>query len=136
MKKTLTLLLCILYTFVTFGGSLFVHYCDDNVMMSIYDKSSHDDCPICAQHMHQEFEDCQHGTCNDVEIKIDQLKDTFFSSTKADKFLLQPMVVDRLWLDLVTFSDKQISKVPIPDLHLYYTNSSPPVYILNCNLRN
>ncbi len=136
MKKTLTLIFCLLYTFVTFGGSIFVHNCGDDVMLSIYEKSSHENCPICVKKKQKKINNCKHGACNDVEIKIDQLKDQFSQSHKIDTFLLQPLIFERLWINLYSFNSGTIKNEPLPYIHLNCSNSSPPYYIINCNLRN
>lgn len=136
MKKTLTLILCLLYTFITFGGSIFVHNCGDDVMLSMYEKSSHENCPICAKKKQKKTSNCKHGSCNDVEIKIDQLKDKFTSSHKIDTIILQPVIFERLWINLYTPNSVSIINESLPYIHLYCSNSSPPAYILHCNIRN
>lgn len=138
MKKLFTLFLCLIYTFVAFGGSIFMHNCGENTTLSMYEKSTHEKCPMCATgHKEIKIEKvCKSGSCQDIEIKIDQLSDKLFSSNKSEKLLLQPIIFQRLWIDISPLSTAILSEVPIPKDNLHYANVTLPYYLLNCNFRN
>jgi len=135
MKRLVTLFLCMIYTFVTLGGSIFVHNCGENTIMSFYEKASHDSCPICVQKQNTK-KLCKDNSCKDIEVKIDQLSKELFSAKKFDNFSIQPAIFQRLWIDykphVVSFNIEK----PTFAHHLYYTNNSPPTYILHRNIRN
>lgn len=138
MKKFITLILCFLYTFVTFGGSVFVHHCGENSQLSIYEKYSHGSCPLCS---HSKLADtktdgCKSGNCKDIEIKINQLSDKLFSAKKSEKFNLEPIILQRFWIELLSFNFQTPTTTIVESFLLKNTESSPPSYILNCNFRN
>lgn len=136
MKKVFTLLLCLLYTFVTFGGSIFVHNCGANTLLSIYDKPSHQSCPLCLDTETNKGKSCEKGSCQDVEIKIDQLADDFFSSTKVDNFVILPAILPRLWMESYNYCEIVCTKITKQLSYFHSAGSAPPSYILNCNIRN
>jgi len=139
MKKLFTLFICLIYTFVTFGGSIFMHNCGESTTLSIYEKSNHDKCSLCNtahKETKQANKSCHTGSCKDIEIKIDQLSDKLFSSSKAEKFLLQPIIFQRLWVELTPFLNPALNIVSLSDFDFQDIQISPPHYILNCNFRN
>lgn len=120
------------------GGSIFVHNCGEKMLLSVYEKSSHEECPLCARE-HQEpnkQSDCTDGSCNDVEIRIDQLSDKFFASKKNDTFVISPFIFQRLWVEISTPQNTSYLVKKTTDINLYLLNSSPATYILNRNIRN
>lgn len=135
MKRIVTFWLCMMYTFVSLGGSIFMHNCGEQTILSIYEKASHEVCPICSDN-DSERSTCTNGSCKDIEIKIDQLSKEPFSANKAEKTALQPCILTRLWVEL-----KPVSKIVTTNTfcnsdRLLYTNIDPPSYILHCNFRN
>lgn len=134
MKKLFIIFLCITYTFVALGGSIFVHNCDDNSVFSIYEKATHDECPICSK-KGKTKKICGKGSCKDTEIKINQLSDELFSANNAEKFLIQPFIFERLWVETTPISRTIQSQSFSSPILLYCSSSDPPNYLLNCNFR-
>lgn len=138
MKKLFTLFLCITYTFVALGGSIFMHNCGENTVLSIYEKSSHEECPICNGNDKTSTIQvvCKSGACKDIEVKINQLDNELFSANKSEKFIIQPFIFERLWVDLSPKTITLHSHIHSSPLLSYCSNTDPPQYLLNCNFRN
>lgn len=138
MKRLFTLFLCTIYTFVAFGGSIFMHNCGENTVYSIYQKTSHEECPICGNKSKttKKQKVCTSGSCKDVEVKIDQLADELFSANKAGKFLIQPHIFQRLWVEIAPVELPLVTDFPKLSIDRYYSSTAPPRYLLNCNFRN
>lgn len=138
MKKVFTLILCLLFTFVTFGGAIYVHNCGENTLLSIYEKTAHEHCPMCPKG-HPETKksnSCLLKSCNDVEIKIDQLSDQLFSSQKADTFSFSHFIFPRYWVNIKPLENTPELVYIRQEILYYISNSSPPIYILHRNIRN
>lgn len=138
MKKIFTLFLCLLYTIVSFGGVVFVHNCNENFELSIYEKTAHSSCPICAkkQENKDKSKTCESGSCKDIEIKINQLSDKLFSSNSIEKVDIHPLTIARLWVE--PYHEVVNNAI---DSRISYVNKScckksPPIYIIYRNIRN
>lgn len=126
--------MCLLYTFVSIGGSIYLHKCSGETSLSIYEKKAHSACPMCAS-PGNEPKSCSTGDCTDVEVKIDQLKDQLFSTKDLTDLQVAPTILTRLWV-LIKPVDFNF-EAPIHYNLDYYscTDSSPPLFILHSIFR-
>lgn len=141
MKRFIAIFLCIIYTTVSFGGSVYMHNCCGGTSFSIYEKAGHDVCPLCTKKQDRnsssssDHKTCSDGKCSDVEIKIDQLANKLFSSHSPSLIHFSPAVLTRFWISIrpVSFElikEKQPSKSAAHDI-----DTSPPTFLLNCIFR-
>lgn len=141
MKKTCAIILSLLFTFVSLGGSIFVHHCSHKTFLSLYAQFSEGHCPLCSKN-HNPYsskdsneKDCKDGHCKDIEIKIDQPEETIVASSNI-LHIVSPAILPRLWVGLATFfTPKNIEEYHAKEVTLLYSNSSPPPYLLNCIFR-
>ncbi|WP_144062758.1 hypothetical protein [Sphingobacterium paucimobilis] len=140
MKRFLALLLCIVYTVVSFGGSVYMHNCCGGTSISIYEKAGHDLCPVCTkeeQHTSSSstHKTCSDGKCSDIEIKIDQLANKLFSGHSNFSIDVAPAILTRLWINLKPVSfELQKTEFALKNSFVY-TDTSPPTFLLNCIFR-
>lgn len=128
MKSFFILLMCLLYTFVSIGGSIYMHKCSGETSLSIYAKKTHSLCPMCTSPQ-SEKKSCATGDCNDVEVKIDQLKDQFFLTNNLADVQFSPAILTRFWV-LIKAVNYNIFTPVHNNLDYYtYTDSSPPLFI-------
>ncbi|MFZ4863842.1 hypothetical protein ACL9RF_16845 [Sphingobacterium sp. Mn56C] len=144
MKRLFTLLLCIFYAAVSFGGSVYLHQCGGKTSLSLFDNASHASCPMC-QTAHaktslpaQEQENsmyCKTGKCTDIEVKIDSLSDKHFPGQNTTSFTFTPAIVPLLWIGLKPV-EKIVNTMPLQAYAGYgFSNTSPPAFLLNCIFR-
>lgn len=137
MKRFLALLICIIYTMVSFGGSVYMHNCCGGTSISIYEKTGHDACPLCTKHEEQKSDSehhntCSDGKCSDVEIKIDQLANKLFSGHPHFSVHFAPSILTRLWINSKPLAvEIEKEKLPLKNSFVYI-DSSPPTFLLNC----
>ena len=136
MKKVLALFLALFYTFLSFGGSIYVHHCNSEYFLSIYEKKTTKDCPICIEkHAHADSENsCSGHSCKDLEVKIEQPTETI-TMASSPFFACQPAIIPRLWvltnpIEVIVLHN--IENVPI---NYAIGDSSPPTYLVNCIFR-
>lgn len=140
MKRFLAILLCMIYTMVSFGGSVYMHNCCGGTSISLYEKAGHDVCPICTKKQKEEahsskHKTCSDGKCSDIEIKIDQLANKLFFGHSNFSVESTPAILTRFWINLkpISFEHEQ-QKLPIR-YSFVFTDSSPPTFLLNCIFR-
>ncbi|WP_164112836.1 MULTISPECIES: hypothetical protein [Sphingobacterium] len=140
MKRFLAVLICMIYTTVSFGGSVYMHHCCGGTSISIYEKAGHDACPLCAKQEEQKpgsehQKTCSDGKCSDIEIKIDQLANKLFSGQSHFSVHFAPFILTRLWINSKPVaSEKEKEKLPLKNSFVC-ANSSPPTFLLNCIFR-
>jgi hypothetical protein len=113
-----------------------MHNCGENFFISLYEKSTHDNCPLCAKNHTEKKVNCQDGSCNDVEIKINQLSDELFSVNSSDYSSMQPAIIQRLWISLKPIEYDNITTFSVVNYYFHHSDSSPPIFIRNQNFRN
>lgn len=140
MKTVLTILLCIIYTTVSFGGTVYMHNCCGETKISLNEKKGHDVCPLCAKKQKKaphpsKHKSCTDGKCSDIEIKIDQLSDKLFSGNSSFSFQHSPAILTRLWINLKPLA-LDVEKECLPwRSNFVYSDTSPPTFLLNCIFR-
>ncbi|MFD2552974.1 hypothetical protein ACFSQW_01135 [Sphingobacterium tabacisoli] len=140
MKRFLALLLCAIYTMVSFGGSVYMHNCCGGTSISIYEKTGHDECALCTKHEKQtssssEHKTCSDGKCSDIEIKIDQLANKLFSGSSNFSTDIAPAILPRLWISLKPISlELKKEKLALTN-NFVFKDVSPPTFLLNCIFR-
>lgn len=130
-------ILSLIFTFVSLGGNIYVHQCKESVLLSFYHKIETTNCQFCNKHHQQQDTQEDHcgGHCKDSVLKIDQLDKTGYTINQSLLVTISPAV-----LPIYGVMDFQIQ--PMDNIHTnkadiiqQYTNSSPPIFIKNCNFR-
>lgn len=140
MIRFLTILLCVLYTAVATGGSVYLHNCCGGTLISLYEKNAVEACSFCAgtanpEEDAAEHKTCMEGKCGHVEIKVDQLEDQLFASQTNTTVVFSPVILTRLWV-LLTPVLFDIHKDEIPFSNRFvYNDTSPATYLVNCIFR-
>lgn len=140
MKRFLVLLLCVVYTTVSFGGSVYMHNCCGGTSISIYEKGEHENCSLCTKKKKKDVDNtphksCSDGKCSDIEIKIDQLENKLFSGQSSLSILFTPAILTRFWVNLKPITQElDQTNLPLQDSFVY-KDSSPPTFLLNCIFR-
>lgn len=135
--RLLTYIVCLIFTFVSLGGNIYIHQCKDAVLLSLYDKVNTQSCPFCEEHhkSHDEKEAHCAGECKDSVLQIDNLTDKNFNTTPTFFTQITPAIIPLLWIVNFTRSSEEIlQQTPVAFLYSA-TDSSPPIYLQNCIFR-
>lgn len=136
MKKLSVLILSLLYTFVAIGGSIFVHECNHETVVKLYNKINHGQCPICLKNTEKKNtkKSCHQKKCSDREIKIDQLDNTIHNSQSLVD-ITSPAILPIFWISIYPEFIFDIITKNTKDQIVLITDSSPPTYLRNCIFR-
>ncbi len=135
MKRIISLILCLFYTFISFGGSIYVHQCSGDVSVSIYNKESHTNCPLCHKKSNSTDlyqKSCADGNCKDIEIVIDQISDQQVNLGSILFELTSPAILILHWIDLKPIIAVSANKITSDYPNWHFADSSPPYFLLNC----
>lgn len=135
--RLLIYFVCIVFTFVSLGGNIYVHQCKEATLLSLYNQIDTKNCPFCKKHHQSEDkqnENCK-GDCKDSILEINQLTDKKINTNQVLFPQLSPAVLQLLWIvDFIT-PIQEINKKYSTELLYSYTDSSPPIYLQNCIFR-
>lgn len=131
MIKFGAILLCLCYNLVSLGATLQIHSCGNKVLWSISEtEDPHETCPLCST---EPTKSCHGDACQDLELKLDQLSDQLFANNNDSIQVVDTAIITLPWI--MPFKKwvftQRVDKAQI----LTYSNSSPPIYILNCTYR-
>lgn len=135
--RLLTYIVCVIFTFVSTGGTIYVHHCKENTVLSLYEKVSIQSCPFCENHHKSPKEKnnpCE-GDCKDSIVKIDQFSDKNFNTSPSFFAQLSPAIIPILWIVNFTSADEDFSQNKSTAFLYSYADSSPPIYIQHCTFR-
>lgn len=137
MKRLLNILICIIFLFVSIGGNIYTHQCEDTVFFSVYQKLNTEHCPLCVKHHSKStsnHKSCQ-KKCKDSVLEIDQLADKSYNTNYPVVSNFSPAIVPILWIiDFVGIDTYTYHKKEFDSIYLI-ADSSPPVYLYNCIFR-
>ncbi|MBE8720122.1 hypothetical protein C4F40_05190 [Sphingobacterium sp. Ka21] len=102
--------------------------------------NTHSNCPLCSkdhQHTAEKKTNCQEShSCNDIQVKLDQLSDKLFSADYSKSFLgFSPTIITLYWVQPSLFIDFVFNSKHTPEETVAFSNSSPPTYLLHRNFR-
>lgn len=140
MKQVISLFLCMFYTFISFGGTIYVHECSGGTSLGIYEKTTHANCPLCHKQTHNhaksvEEKACTTDDCKDIEIQIDQISDQQLIQTSNFFHITSPAVLIKHWINLKPVVHEIVHHYSLMPDGFLNTNSSPPTFLLNRNFR-
>ncbi|MCA5006835.1 hypothetical protein [Sphingobacterium bovistauri] len=128
---------CIIFTFVSLGGTIYIHQCKDATLLSLYKQIDTKSCPLCEKHHnddHQKTENCD-GGCKDSTLKIDPLSDENFNINQAFFVQLSPAIIPIFWISNFGAPTKDTLQKKSLDFLFTFSDSSPPIYLQNCIFR-
>lgn len=128
---------CIIFTFVSIGGNIYIHQCKDATLLSLYNQIDTKSCPFCEKHHQDEHEQDEHcaGECKDSTLNIDQLSDHNYNIHQSFFAQLSPVITPILWILNFTTPVSDIDTKESLEFKYSYTDSSPPIYLQNCIFR-
>ena len=132
MMRFWAILLGVCYNLVSLGATLQVHTCGNDILWSISESENpHDSCPLC----HSTPTDSCHGnSCQDLELKLDQLSDQLFANNKDTVQLIDSAIIVLPWIQ--SLKDRALPhQIAQRSQVLAHSDSSPPIYILHCTFR-
>jgi hypothetical protein len=102
--------------------------------------NTHENCPMCSKdhdHTAEKKNNCQEShSCNDIQVKLDQLSDKLFSKDHAKSFLgFGPAIITLYWVQPSLFNDFVFNNKYTSEERVVFSNTSPPTYLLNRNFR-
>lgn len=127
---------CIIFTFVSLGGNIYVHQCKEATLLSLYHQIDTKNCPFCEKHhksADKQNENCE-GECKDSVLEINQLTDKKITTSQLFP-QLSPAIIPLLWIVDFSTTIQEINKQYSTELLYSYTDSSPPIYLQNCIFR-
>ncbi|MVZ64996.1 hypothetical protein GQF61_03975 [Sphingobacterium sp. DK4209] len=143
MRKIVAILLLTIYSVCSTGATIYMHHCGKRTLISVLDeeKVSHDQCPLCTEHHHNQEHSEQNASCcenkdmcQDVQLELKNDTDQQQSSLQQ-LFSFTPAVVIIPWI--ISFLEQRLDqdvkwRSSAEELQFAYVD---PVYILNCNFR-
>ena len=135
--RLLVYFVCVMFTFVSLGGNIYLHKCKDATLLSLYEKVDTKSCPFCEKHHKSDHEKDDHceGECSDSILKIDQLTDKNFNANQILFTQISPAIIPLLWIVNIITPTADINHLQNIDYLYSSTDSSPPIYIQNCIFR-
>lgn len=135
--KLLIYFVCLIFTFVSLGGNIYVHQCKEATQLSLYNKVDTKNCPFCEKHHTADHEKGGHceGECADSVLKIDQLADKNFNVNQVLFTQLSPAITPLLWIVNFTTATADINNQKNTDYLYSFSDSSSPIHIQNCIFR-
>ncbi|TCV13661.1 hypothetical protein EDC17_101917 [Sphingobacterium alimentarium] len=131
--RLLIYFMCLIFTFVSIGGNIYIHKCEEATLLSIYEKVGINSCPFCAQHHQEEHANDSHcaGECKDDVLPIDQLSHTELSTQQAFFAHIYPAIIPLLWITAFPTPAEHTTYISSHEYLYAYSDSSPPIYLLN-----
>lgn len=126
--------MCLIFTFVSIGGNIYIHKCEEATLLSIYEKVGINSCPFCANHHQEEHTNTDNhcaGECKDDVLPIDQLSHTELSTQQAFFSHIYPAIIPLLWITSFSTPAEDTICISSHDFLYAYSDSSPPIYLLN-----
>ena len=135
--RLLIYLTCIIFTFVSLGGNIYIHTCKDATLFSLYSEMDTKSCPFCEKHHKSEQkkdESCK-GECKDSTLKIDQLSDQNFNTSQSLFTQLSPAITPLLWIiNFVIPAEYEVNN-QLNAYNFSFSDPSPPIFLQNCTFR-
>lgn len=131
--RLLIYFVCIIFTFVSLGGNIYLHQCKEATMLSLYDQIDTESCPFCAKHHKSADDKDEHcaGECKDSVLDIEQLTDKNFNTQQVSFVQFSPAITPLLWIVNFIIPVQDYNKQQQTELFYSCTDSSPPIYIQN-----
>lgn len=140
MRKVIAILICMLFSFVSFGGNIYIHKCQEATLLSLYNSIDAENCPFCAKTHHEEgcgTDNHCHGDCSNEIVPIDQLSQSNYQVSQPSFLDLCPAIIPILWISTEMYSSTNVELFKRSYYIFTPTDSSPPpLYIRNCVFRN
>lgn len=135
--RLLNYIVCVIFTFVSLGGNIYIHQCKDTTLLSFYSEIDTGNCPFCEKHHNKDHKMDDHcaGECKDSTLKIDQLSDQNFNTTHSSFVQLSPAITPILWILDFAIDTKDVETYHSLAYLLSFSDSSPPLYLQNCIFR-
>lgn len=133
MMRLLIYFTCMIFTFVSIGGNIYIHQCEEATLLSLYEKVGITSCPFCEKHHHGEHEKDAHcdGECKDAVLEIDQLSHTDLNTQQSFFTNICPAIIPLLWITNFTLQPDNTPSQKSLDFLYSYSDTSPPLYLLN-----
>ncbi|EEI91917.1 hypothetical protein HMPREF0765_2488 [Sphingobacterium spiritivorum ATCC 33300] len=150
MRKWIAAVLLLIYSLTTSGAAFYFHICgnDQEHIISVADKSSHKNCPLCTKKApseaskksgscHTDAKPDKKHVCKDVVVDLEKASDNYYSNNNQIKNfnLFTPSIITLLWVyNFNIFEELAIEH------QIAQTNSTALVrqqdsYLLHCNFR-
>jgi len=135
--RLLIYFVCIIFTFVSLGGNIYLHQCKEATMLSLYNQINTKSCPFCEKHHKAAEEKDEHceGACKDSVLDIEQLTDKNFNTKQVFFAQFSAAITPLLWIVNFITPEDDINKQHHADLFYSYADSSPPIYLQYCIFR-
>lgn len=131
--RPLIYVICMVFTFVSIGGNVYIHQCQEATLLSFYEKVGISNCPFCEKHHHEEQEKDVHcqGDCKDAVLEIDQLSHTDLNTQQAFFTTIYPAIIQLLWINNFIQPLDNAAIQQSQEFLYSFSDSSPPIYLLN-----
>lgn len=150
MRKFISVILLLVYAFISSSATLHLHQCQgQTVLLNVYDNKDMDQCPLCNNNPLEEKKnknsnsccedsdkDLDIAQCLDIELDPAEHTDGHFISSISPKLGFEaPKVLYFIWRIVYTFYTSAYEKPLFTTLDLKQNTSVIGYYISHCKLR-